>query len=338
MVCEFYSGSYAEPGEDGIVRFRMDTEKGVLERVSACGVVKNPSYICFDTSQSILYAVREEVPTGALHTLRIGSDGLELVGAFSTQGADPCHISLDESGRVLLVANYTSGSLAVFSVGEDGVPVTQTQLIVHEGRGAHPARQEAPHVHCARVRGKEAFVVDLGLDKVFVYGIDGQAGVLTDTGKRLCFPPGSGPRHLEFCRRAPGVVYVVCELSNQIAVFREKDGDYALVQLLSTLPADFVGENTAAAVKAERDYLFVSNRGHDSIAAYRIGEDGLLELSQIVGSGGKTPRDFSVFGDYLVIANQDSDSITVLRMDWEKGKMEAAGFGASTVKPCCILK
>ncbi len=338
MEYEFYSGSYAEPGEDGIVKFRMDTERGILERISACGAVRNPSYLCFNASHSVLYSVKEEVPTGALHTLRIGSGGLEPLCALSTQGADPCHISLDESGRMLLVANYTSGSLAVYHVGEDGIPVAQTQLIAHEGRGVHPARQEAPHVHCARVRGKEAFVVDLGLDKVFVYDIDEQKRALTDTGKRLCFLPGSGPRHLEFCRRTPDVVYVVCELSNQIAVFQEKDGDFVLVQLLSTLPADFEGENTAAAVKSERDFLFVSNRGHDSIAAYRIGEDGLLELSQIVHSGGKTPRDFAVFGDYLVIANQDSDSITVLKMDWEEGVMEPVKLWASTIKPCCILK
>ena len=336
MVYEFYSGSYAEPGEDGIVKFCLDVGKRTFEPVFVCRDIKNPSYLAFHASRPVLYAVQEEVPTGALHALRIGHDGLEPDCVFSTQGADPCHISVDESGRMLFVANYTSGSLAVFRL-EEGLVTARTQLIVHEGKGTHPTRQEAPHVHCAKVRGDEVFVVDLGLDKVFVYGIDEKEGILVDTGKRLCFPPGCGPRHLEFCQSVPGILYVVCELSNQIAVFREQGGEYVLMQLLSTLPADFMGENTTAAVKTERGFIFVSNRGHDSIAAYRIREDGLLELSQIVPSGGKTPRDFAVFGEHLVVANQDSDLITVLRIDWEKGKMEPTELCASTRTPCCIL-
>ncbi len=337
MKYEFYSGSYGEPGEDGIIRFCLDTEKGSLERTAVYRDIRRPSYLGIDASKTILYAVQEEVPSGFLHALAIQPDGLWPVCALSTQGADPCHIASDRFSHSLFTANYTSGSLAIFQTGEDAMPVALSQLIRHKGHGLCPKRQEAPHIHCAKILGNQVFVVDLGLDQVFVYQLDKKRELWTDTGKRLCLPPGSGPRHLEFHPSVSGLLYVVCELSSQVAVFRETGADYSLAQLLPTLPEDFHGENTTAAIKAQRNLLFVSNRGHDSIAVYRILENGLLELAQIISSGGKAPRDFSVIGNYLAIANQDSDNITILKINHETGNLEPTGIWAPAVKPCCIL-
>lgn len=336
MICEFYSGSYAEVGEDGIVRFQLDTGAGTLKKVFAYRGIRNPSYIRLNANKSVLYAVQEEAPVGAVHALRAESGALCPMGALSTGGADPCFIGLTADEKVLLAANYSSGSLAVYRLGADGSLAERSGLIVHEGRGAHPVRQEASHVHYAAERGGRAFVVDLGLDSVFIYDIDHEAGRLTDSGTRLRFPPGAGPRHIAFHPGKPKVLYAVCELSGQVGVYRDEGGGYALAQLEPILPEDFKGENTAAAVKVKNSLLFASNRGHDSIAVCRIREDGLLEPARIVSSVGRGPRDFELFGDYMVIANQYTDTINVLKVDWDKGTLADTGISCSTPRPCCI--
>lgn len=336
MVCEFYSGSYAEVGEDGIVKFQLDTEAGTLKKVFAYQGIRNPSYIRFNADKSVLYAVQEETPTGAVHALRVEGDALRSMGTLSTEGADPCFIGLTADERVLLVANYTSGSLAVYRLGADGSLTERSEQIVHEGRGAHPSRQEAPHIHYAIERNGQAFVVDLGLDLVFIYEIDREAGRLTDSGMRLRFPAGAGPRHITFHPEKPKMLYAISELSNQVGVYRNEGAHYALLQLEPTLPEHFTGENTAAAIKVNNSLLFASNRGHDSIAVYRIKEDGLLEPAQIVSSIGRGPRDFELFGDYMVVANQYSATINVLKVNWDQGTLEDTGLFCSTPHPCCI--
>lgn len=338
MIYEFFSGSYGKEAEEGIVKFRMDTETGNIEKVFTFRGIENPSYLGFNASKTILYAVQEKVPAGQIHALRVAGDRLVPLASLSTEGADPCHVSLDETGKVLFVDNYTSGSLAVFQVGENGDLERMTQLIVHEGKGAHPIRQGAPHVHYTKEHDGQAFVVDLGLDQIFLYDVDPQSGLLSDTGKRIHLPAGMGPRHIEFHRSLPGILYVICELGNQVAVFQEEGKDYVLKQMIGTLPDDFTGESTAAAVKQQGNLLFASNRGHDSIAVYRILPDGLLERTDIAPTGGRTPRDFTLFGDYMVVANQDSDNITVLQVDWETGRLLQTGMEAETVRPSCIRK
>ncbi len=295
--------------------------------------MESPSFLALNPQRTVLYAVEEQNPAGALHALRLEGGGLTPVQTLSTQGADPCHISLDPSGRCLLVSNYTSGSLAVFRAGEGGLELSQLER--HRGRGPHPTRQEGPHVHFSQVRGGEAFVADLGLDRVFRCRIDPETGRLEDTGAGLALPAGSGPRHLAF---GPSAVYVVCELSNQVAVFRREGEGFVLKQLVSTLPPDFTGQSKAAAVKLARDLLFVSNRGHDSAAVFRVLADGLLRPLPIVSTGGRSPRDLAVFGDFLAAANQDSDSVTLLRIDWTSGRLEPTGIFARTPSPCCLAE
>lgn len=338
MIYEFFSGSYGKVGEEGIVRFRMDTEKETIEKVYSYDGILNPSYLAFNPKKTILYTVQEEVPTGKIHALGLSEGGLTHLRELSTEGADPCHVSMDGQGRLMFADNYTSGSLAVFRMGEDELPEEMCDFIQHEGCGINPVRQEGPHVHYTKEHNGQAFVDDLGLDQVFIYDIDFETGKFHDSGKRLSFPAGAGPRHIEFHRKNPDIIYVICELANTVEVFRKQGEEYVSVQTLSTLPEGYEGETTAAAIKMQDGLLFASNRGHDSIAVYHVEDDGLLTLTDIVKTGGRTPRDFTLFGDYCVIANQDSDSITVLKVDWEKGTMEPTKMAAETVKPSCIRK
>lgn len=338
MKYYFYSGSYADRTEDGIVRFCMDTERERIEKVSVHKGILNPSYLAFDSRKEIMYAVQEEVPVGAVHALKVEEDGtLTELDKCSTEGADPCHVLADSTETFLFTANYTSGSLAVFELDENKVPKSLLQLIEHEGRSVHPTRQQSAHVHYAKEHEGKLYLADLGMDRVIVYEIDHDEKRLLNTGTYLELPAGSGPRHLEFHNERPDILYVICELSNQIAVFQKENGMYERKQLICTLPENFEGESTTAAIKMQGNLLFASNRGHDSIAVYQIQGGGLLTLSDIAFTGGKTPRDFLVIGDYIVTANQDSDLITVLKIDWEHGKLNETGMKAETVRPCCIL-
>ncbi|MBQ7534043.1 MAG: lactonase family protein [Stomatobaculum sp.] len=350
MIYEFFSGSWAAADQEGIVKFRMDTDRETIEKEYAFTGILRPSYLAFNPDKTILYTVQEETPEGKVHALKLEQDGLVPLKDLSTKGADPCHVSMDLNCRLMFADNYTSGSIAVYRMGKDGLPAEMCDFVQHrfeqtprQEAGVNQTRQEGPHCHYTKEHNGQAFVADLGMDRVFIYDIDFKNGKFTDTGKRISFPAGCGPRHIEFHRTDPDIIYVICELASRIMVFRRDeeaaDGSgYVLKQDISTLPEDFRGENIAAAVKMQNRLLFATNRGHDSIALYHVEDDGCLTLKQIVKTGGRTPRDFTMFGDFCVIADQDSDSIDVLKVDWETETMTPTKMRAETPKPTCIRK
>ncbi len=334
MTFTFYTGSYALENEPGICLFRLDAEKQSLDRLEGFSGIHHPSYLCLDKGHSMLYAVQEQVPEGMVHGLSVTEAGLELHSSLPSGGADPCHLSM--SGGGLCVANYTSGSLAVCELGEDGGLKRRSSFSLHEGKGTNPLRQECAHVHFSKEHEGLLYVTDLGLDRVFVYRETD--GSLQDTGVRLALPAGYGPRHLEFDPGRPEMVYVLCELAGKVVVFKKEEKNYVLVQEADILPSGFKGDNISAAVKRSGNLLFASNRGHDSIAVFRIQADGTLTPTGIFPSGGRTPRDFEIFGDFLVAANQDSDSLTVSKLDRRRGSLSLTDLGAGLVRPCCICR
>lgn len=345
MKYEFFAGSYGGSQEENIVRFSLDGETGNITKIYGCKGIENPSWLTLHPEKDILYAVEELTPEGNIRAFEIEEEGLEPLAGFPSKGADPCHICLDEEKEHLLISNYTSGSISLYRLDKNGIPIKMTDFIQHEREeangsaptesGRNPLRQEGPHVHFSGVMGQRIFVVDLGLDKVFVYDRDNVSESLRDTGRYLAFPAGAGPRHLAFHPRA-SVIYAACELDNKLAVFREKEGEYVLESMLPTLPEAYMGENTAAAIRIWKDLLMVSNRGHDSIAVYSLKEDGSAALEQIVPTGGKVPRDFAVLGEYAVVANQGSDEITVLRIEREEKRLVQTGISMPVSRPTCI--
>ena len=319
---------------------------------------------------------------------------LEMVKEMSSGGADPCHLSLDGRENFLMAANYTSGSLAVFALDEQGhlqercdfhqhtprrTDETQEQGNSQQSRKAEnpqgnpfkidPLRQEGPHVHFSEEAGELLWSTDLGLDQVFGYQIDYEQKKLTDTGIRRQLPDGYGPRHLAFWHEDMAVIYVLCELSNRIVVFAEKvqedseetekaaekkvsetgtekmdwerfedAPEYTILQDISTLPEGYHGESTASAIRLYGGFLFAANRGDDSIAMYEIQKDGTLTLCCIKKTGGRTPRDFQIFSDYLVVANQESDSLTVLHINRKEKRLERTAIHADVIKPTCVCR
>lgn len=378
----FYIGSYADDNTDSILRVRADFAKGELRQEYGWKGILNPSWILFHPNvfhpnEKILYAVNEKTPDGGLSAFRMNGDSLEKVAQFATEGADPCHLSLDDTGRFLFVANYTSGSLAVFALDEEGIPIRMSDHQQHAGKGIHPTRQEGPHVHFSMFHDGELFAVDLGLDKVCRYSLDREYGTLTEVRPFVELPAGNGPRHFAFSPMSDRL-YVLCELTSELCVYerqesgrgipsfshqadnqptyetkpgqgdrnRKVDSEFVLLQRISTLPDDFTGENTAAAIRFSSDgrYIFTSNRGHDSIAVFRVGEDGRLTRIQIQKTGGRTPRDFVIAQNpaedpdgYLLIANQDSRDLTTLIWESHKEQLIATDMRLHTQgRPVCI--
>jgi 6-phosphogluconolactonase len=281
-------------------------------------------------------------PGGGLAVLSCGNDSLEKINSLGTKGKLPCHILLDEKHHYAFVSNYMSGSLAMFSLREDGRLDRLCDLKQHEGKGTHPTRQEGPHVHFAGLdpHSEGLWCVDLGQDKVIYYQIDTQTESLRHCPQKdLAFPGGCGPRHFVIPKAAPDRMYVVCELSSEVFVIDLKGEKPEILQRISTLEETNPG-STCAAIKCSEDgrFLYASNRGDDSIAVYEVEEHtGLLHRIQIQKTGGKSPRDFLILEDLLLAANQDSDTITCFFRDENTGKLSPEGESIRCHAPVCLI-
>lgn len=348
-----YVGTYTgRGGARGIELLRLDPASGDLVPAGTAAEAANPSFLAIHPSRRYLYAVSEVGEfegrkTGVVGAFAIdpATGALRLVNRQSSEGTGPCHVSVDPSGRCVLVANYGGGSVAAFPIKADGGLGPAGSSIQHRGSGPHPRRQEGPHAHCIvpDPGGRFAFAADLGLDKVLVYRLDAAAAELRPhEPPSVSVDPGSGPRHFAF---HPGGkwAYVINELSSTVTAFRydAARGMLEPFQTVSTLPADFKGSNSTAEVVVSPDgrTLYGSNRGHDSLAVFRIdATDGRLTAAGHVSTGGKTPRNFAIApgGRWLLAANQNSDSIVVFRVDPETGGLAPAGRSVQVPKPVCI--
>jgi 6-phosphogluconolactonase len=269
---------------------------------------------------------------------------LTLLNTQKIDGDSPCHVSLDATGEFLAVANYTSGSVVVFPVANDGVIKPSSSMIVHNGSGPNKQRQEKAHAHCAFWDPSNRYVLscDLGADKVFVYDLNRTTGQLVQTSE-MSLTPGSGPRHLAFHPNGKWV-FVVNELNMTLttATWDASSAKLKEIQTVSTLPVDAKGDNFSTAevlVHPSGRFVYSSNRGHHTIASYRVdAESGKLTPTAHTSSGGKTPRNFRITpkGDFLLAENQESDSIYSFRVNLETGKLEPTGFSVKAPAPACI--
>ena len=330
---QFYAGGYADIGQEGIIRFWVDVPSGRWEKRIVCTALQSPSWLLY--AGGLLYSVQERQPEGQVSVLRERDGELVPICSLPSGGADPCHLCLGQ-GR-LFAANYTSGSLALFPLDGAGLPRSPL-LCRHEGHGPDPIRQERAHVHACYLKGDILYVCDLGLDRIFCYRLAADTALPPVAGEQIPLPPGSGPRHLCFAPGHPGRMYVACEMGSLICLMERRGGRWELQQQISTLPSGFLGENTAAAVRMSADgrFLLASNRGDDSIALFSVGEGGRLALQGHCKTGGKVPRDFALFGEYVVAANQRSDSLSILRLDSREGRLLDTGMRLPMRQPACI--
>ncbi|GAA1595922.1 lactonase family protein [Kribbella hippodromi] len=330
-----YVGSYTSQagGGDGIAF-------GTLDGLKTVATLADPSFLVRSADGRFLYTTNEE-DAGSVTAFAIQPDGaLELLNSRPTGGAHPCHVVIDPSGRFLLSANYSSGSVAVHPINADGSLGETAALVQREGTGPNQDRQSGPHAHQVAfdLGGQYVFDVDLGSDTVYssTLSADGQ---LTEVD-RLHIHPGAGPRHLVFHPMATAA-YVINELDSTLTVCSYLDGKLQTVQTVSTRPADSPGENYPAELLISSDgrFLYGSNRGDDTIAVFQVAADGLsVELVQTISSGGHWPRHlaFSVDGTRLYAANEQSDQIATFSIGGD-GQLTAQGDTVSWPKPVCIL-
>ena len=247
----------------------------------------------------------------------------------------PCHISTFEDR--LLASNYHQGLLDLYAL-EEGMVRKRLDQAAHEGSGPNEKRQEGPHVHFAmkNPHHSEVLVCDLGTDKVYRYEA---FDALKKVGE-LLLPNGSGPRHIAFSKKHP-YLYVFTELSSEIFVYDFMDGDYHLKQVVKTLPEDFQGENTGAAIRLSPDekHLYVSNRGQDSISAFKVKENHLLEKIATYPSGGEHPRDFNLSPDgcFLLVAHMITNDLSLFRINKQNGELTLLKKGIRTPEPISIV-
>ncbi len=261
-------------------------------------------------------------------------------------GADPCYVSFDQTGKYLLVANYTGGNVSVFPIAPDGRIGRASAFVQHTGSGPNKERQEGPHAHyiATSADNRFVFVVDLGLDEVVVYRFDPAKGSLTPNDPPFAkLAPGAGPRHLAFHPNGK-FAYVLNEVNSTVTAFAydAKNGSFSTLQTLSTIPKDFTAHNDTAeiVVHPSGKFLYASNRGHDSIAEFTIDPaKGTLTLAGDFSTQGKTPRNFALdpTGKVLLAANQESNNIVVFRIDQFTGALAATGQVAQVPAPVDIV-
>ncbi len=346
-----YVGTYTNSGKsEGIYVYRMDTSSGELTRIHSVQAV-NPSYLALDRSTRHLYAVNEVdqfegKSSGAVSAFRIDprTGDPTFLNQEPSLGADPCYVSLDRTGKFLLVANYTGGNVSVFPIRSDGSLGAATDHVQHEGSSVHK-NQKGPHAHCFMLdpTNRFALAADLGIDKVLVYRFDSMHGKLRPARELWAsLKPGAGPRHLTFHPRGR-FLFAINELDSTISVFSYdgRRGSLREVQTISTLPADFSGNNSCADVHVSPSgrFLYGSNRGHDSIVVFWIDQaTGRLKQVEHVSTQGKTPRNFTLdpSDTFLLVANQNSDTVVTFRVDQKTGKLQPTGHVAEIPVPVCL--
>jgi 6-phosphogluconolactonase len=347
-----YVGTYTGKGSKGIYAYRFDPATDQLTSLGLAAETINPSFLAVHPSRRFLYAVNEISQyegrsSGGVSAFAIapGTGKLTFLNEVPSGGEGPCHLSLDKTGRYVLVANYGGGSLAVFPILMDGRLGEASAFVQHHGASINPQRQEGPHAHSIYVSPDNRFALsaDLGLDEVLVYRFDAGRGTLAPNYPAFAIvSSGAGPRHFAF---HPGgkFGYVIDEMLSTITVFSYEPASGALdvLQTVSTLPQDFKGENAAAEVEVHPSgkFLYGSNRGHDSIAVFAINtRKGTLTPLGHVPTLGKTPRNFAIdpTGAYLFAANQNSDSIVQFRIDPNNGRLTPTGQVLEVPSPACV--
>ncbi len=346
-------GTYTRGRSRGIYRCRLDLRTGRLSEPELAAESTSPSFLAVHPTKRFLYAVNEvgrfrDERAGAVSAFALDSRSGQLrpLNQRSTVGPGPCHLTLDATGRFVLVANYSGGSVAVLPVLDDGSLGEAVQFVQHAGRSVDPRRQKAPHAHCVTLAPSNRFAVvaDLGLDKLLVYRFDPQTGSLTpNRPPSVSVQPGSGPRHFVF-HPSGRWAYVINELASTVTVLAwdGQRGTLQPLQTVSTLPADFEGRNTTAelAVHPNGRFLYGSNRGHDSLAVFRVdAQTGRLRLVQHVSTQGRTPRHFALdpTGRFLLAENQDSGTVVVFRVDADTGRLTPTGSRVRVDFPVCAV-
>ena len=334
-----------DPQKMGVTVAEFDSATGALSAPKMVIETRDPAHFTLSKDGSHLYMCNTGTPGGvSAFAVEKKTGALRLLNYKESKGRGPSYISVDGSGQYVLDANYGGGFVEVYSLAKDGSLDQQTAFVQHIGSSVHP-RQSKPYAHWFRTdpANKFGLVADLGMDQVVVYKFDAKTGKLTPNDPPFAkVPGGMGPRHLAFHPNGQWV-YGVAELGNEVMAFNWDAGKGALSQFQSvkTLADGFKDPSTAAeiAVRADGKFLYVSNRGEDTIVVYAIdAKSGELTFKQRTSSRGKVPRFFTFdpSGKWLIVSNQEGGNVAVFSVDAKSGELQPVGEPVALAKPMAV--
>lgn len=347
-----YFGTYTRGESKGIYRSSLNEETGELSEATLAAEIASPSFLAIHPNGKNLYAVSEVgnfegKPGGGVSAYAIDANGgLTLLNQQNSGGGGPCHISLDHEGNCVMVANYGGGSISVYPVEADGKLGKAGSFVQHTGSSVHPKRQTAPHAHSIMPdpAGKRAFVADLGLDQVLIYNLDAANGKVEPNDPPFVKLPGaSGPRHFSF-HPSGKFAYTNLEMTLKIAAlaYDQESGSLKVIDTQSTVAEGTPQQGNSTAeclVHPSGKWVYVSNRGPNSIAAFAIDQKtGKLSPIDRESTQGEIPRNFGIdpSGKFLIAANQKTSNVAVLRINQETGELDPTGHGIDVPVAVCV--
>jgi 6-phosphogluconolactonase len=346
-----YVGTYTGEASKGIYAFKFDDSSGALSPIGLVAETPSPSFVVASADGRFVFAVNElekygGAASGSVTSFAVdkGTSRLTQLSVQPTGGAGPCHLALDRTGRYLAVANYSGGNFAVFPVGADGRLQPAVSVVTGEAPGAGASRPAKPLGHEVVFSADNRFLIaaDKGQDRLFVYRFDASTGKLTPNDPpAVSLAPGSGPRHFVF---HPGGrwVFAIAEQAATITtlLWDPRTGGLASKTSVSTTPAgQKTGSTAEIAIHPSGRFVYGSNRGHDSIAVFSVGAEGVLTPVEFEPTRGKTPRHFALDpgGRWVIAANQGSGTLAVFSIDQATGALSPVGPPAAVGSPVCVL-
>lgn len=344
-----YLGTYTNGKSQGIYVSSLDLKTGQLSKPVLAAEAKNPSFLAIDPTGQFVVAVNEisdldGKPVGGVSSFAIEADSgkLQALSQQPSGGAGPCHVSFDRTGKFVLAANYGGGSCCVLPIDSDGKLGAMTGFQQHTGQGAVLPRQKDPHAHSINVSpdNRFAFCADLGLDKILIYNLTKEGKLEPNDPAFAKTQPGGGPRHFAF-HPTGKLAFSNLEITSSVTSFAydAEKGTLTEVQTISTLPEPTPGNSTAETqVHPNGKFLYVSNRGHNSIAVFEIAEDGHLKAVGHQGKGISIPRNFAIdpTGQFALVANQSGDSVLVFAINQQTGMLEPTDHRIDVPAPVCV--
>lgn len=347
-VVNLYIGTFTSEGSEGIYHCTFDESTGDIALQKVFKGIDNPSFMQISPDRKYLYAVTRpsaeiEKSGGYVQAYRIGKSGeLRFLNKQVSHGNDPCHIDISPDGKYTAIATYGGGTVSLYKINQDGSLNMASSTIKIEGSGPNKSRQTAPHAHSVLFshKGDQLFSADLGTDRINIFDLKSEK-LVPARQSHLKLAPGAGPRHFKFHPDGEAI-YVINELNSTVTVFTKSEKGWKEEQTLSSLPEEFEGTSYCADIHISNDgqYLYGSNRGHNSIAVFRIKENqNRLDWVTSVSTQGDWPRNFTLSpnGKFLLAANQRSGNIAVFKINPENGIPEFTGKEVKIPSPVCLV-
>lgn len=340
-----FVGSYSSPEEEGISVYSFNQADGSARRLAGLSGISNPSFLTIGSDGNILYSVGEDAGTSStVNAIAFDRDSLSftLLASSPTGGGAPCHVAIfskDGKDTHVLTANYLGGSATIYTLGDDGLPEGEPQLLSFSGSGPVAGRQDTPHAHFIAFTpdSSRLIVTDLGTDRLHIFPVEdgGDKLVKADRMTDIQLPPGAGPRHIDWHPTLP-VGYLIDEIDGNISLLSLPSLD-----IIQTVKADSVGAQGSADIHVSPDgrFLYASNRLQaDGIAIFGIDPaTGLLTYAGYQSTG-IHPRNFAITpnGRFMLVACRDTDAIEIYRINQQTGALDKTDMEIAVSRPVCV--